>query len=42
MPFGSLVNFNASKKFSIFFKRNEFLFTIKGGETTVHFYFRPL
>lgn len=41
MPVGSLVNFNASTKFSIFLS-NEFLFTIKGGETTVHFYFRPL
>lgn len=38
MPFGSL----CQKKNFNFFKRNEFLFTIKGGETTVHFYFRPL
>lgn len=38
MSLPSLANSNA-KNFSIFFKRSEFLFLIKGGETTDIFIF---
>lgn len=39
MSLPSLANSNARENFSIFFKRSEFLFLIKGGETTDIFIF---